>query len=75
VICASRLPDDPTAPSLAVPAGRDVAKIVLRPAAFPFRTWRLARPTGEPLLDAAGDSGSPVLNAGEHVVGMWTGTR
>ena len=43
IVCASRLPHDPTDPAaINVRPSRDVAKIRLSPAAFPFGEWRLA---------------------------------
>jgi S1-C subfamily serine protease len=47
IVCASRLQHDPTDPvALNVRPGRDVAKIRLSPATFPFEEWRLALPGG-----------------------------
>ncbi len=47
IVCASRLHHDPTDPAvLHVPPGRDVAKIRLVPATFPFAQWRLTLPGG-----------------------------
>lgn len=50
IICASRLSHDPSDPGLNIRPSRDVAKIHLTPAAFPFGQWRLVLPSGERLL-------------------------
>ncbi len=50
IICASRLQHNPSDPGLNVRPSRDVAKIHLSPAVFPFAQWRLMLPTGERLL-------------------------
>ncbi|HEV2440400.1 MAG TPA: serine protease [bacterium] len=51
IVCASKLPYDPTKENLAtgVPLGRDVAQVKLAPSQFPFRNWALRFKTGETL--------------------------
>ncbi len=95
VVCASRLPHDPTDPGLHIRPSRDVAKIRLSPATFPFAQWRLTLPGGAslarvtahrnglprfPFLTVAGRpiSGDPVrvIGFGPFLPGVprWTAT-
>ncbi len=73
IVCASRLPHDPTdAGALNVRPSRDVAKIRLSPATFPFGEWRLALPGGLSLARVTahrqGLPRFPFLRVGGHPV-------
>ena len=82
IVCASRLPHDPTDPGLHVRPSRDVAKIRLSPATFPFEQWRLtiqggaslarvtAHRNGLPRFPFLAVTGRPVSGDPVHVIGF-----
>jgi S1-C subfamily serine protease len=83
IVCASRLPHDPTDPAvLNVRPSRDVAKIRLLPATFPFAQWRLTLPGGVSLASVTAHrnglprfpfltvAGRPVSGDQVHVIGF-----
>lgn len=83
IVCASRLPHDPTDTGvLHVRPSRDVAKIRLLPAAFPFGQWRLTLSGGASLASVAAHrnglprfpflrvTGRPTSGDPVHVIGF-----